>query len=172
VQLVLRSCTVRSWRHGDEASLALHVNNRRVWINLRDRLPHPYTPDDAAQFITWAMAARPETHFAIAVGEEAVGGIGYEIQPDVHRISAEIGFWLGEAYWGKGITTEALRAVTEHAFHTHDLRRIFADVFEWNPASMRVLEKAGYTREAVLRKSAIKDGKVIDQTLYAIVREP
>lgn len=163
---------MRSWRHGDEASLALHANNRRVWINLRDRLPHPYTRDDATQFITWAMAARPETHFAIAVGEEAVGGIGYEIQPDVHRISAEIGFWLGEAYWGKGITTEALRAVTEHAFHTHDLRRIFADVFDWNPASMRVLEKAGYTREAVLRKSAIKDGKVIDQMLYAIVREP
>jgi len=172
VQLVLRSCTVRSWRHGDEASLVRHANNRRIWVNLRDRFPHPYTFDDAEQFITWATATRPETHFAIAVGDEPVGGIGYEIQPDVHRISAEIGFWLGEAYWGRGIVTEALRAVTEQAFHAHNLRRIFAGVFEWNPASMRVLEKAGYTREAVLRQSAVKDGKVIDQMLYAVTRTP
>jgi len=171
MQLVLPSCTVRSWRHGDEASLAQHANNRRVWINLRDRLPHPYTPDDAAQFIRWAMANRPETHFAIAVGEEAVGGIGYEIQPDVHRISAEIGFWLGEAHWGKGIMTEALRAVTEQAFHTHNLRRIFAGVFEWNRASMRVLEKAGYSCEAQLRRAATKDGKTIDVYLYAMLKK-
>ncbi len=170
MQLVLRSCTVRSWRRGDEASLARHADNRRVWLNLRDRFPHPYTADDAARFMAWALTERPETQFAIAVGEEAVGGIGYEIQPDVHRISAEIGFWLGEAHWGKGIMTEALRAVTEHAFHAHNLRRLFAGVFEWNPASMRVLEKAGYVREAVLRKSAIKDGQVIDQMLYAVTR--
>jgi RimJ/RimL family protein N-acetyltransferase len=172
MQLVLRSCTVRSWREDDGPSLARHANNRRVWLNLRDRFPHPYTSDDAAHFLAWVPAQRPETNFAIAVGDEAVGGIGYQIQPDVHRISAEIGFWLGEAYWGRGIMTEALRAVTAHAFHTHNLHRLFAGVFDWNPASMRVLEKAGYTREAVLRKSAIKDGRIIDQALYAIVREP
>lgn len=168
----LTRCTVRSWRHGDEVSLARHANNRRIWVNLRDRFPHPYTSDDAVRFMEWVLAERPETQFAIAVGEEAVGGIGYEIQPDVHRISAEIGFWLGEAHWGRGIMTEALPAVTEQAFHTHNLRRIFAAVFEWNPASMRVLEKAGYAREAVLRQSAVKDGKVIDQMLYAVTRAP
>lgn len=172
MQLVLPSCTVRSWQKNDRPSLVRHANNRRVWVNLRDRFPHPYTSDDAARFLAWALAERPETNFAIAVGDEAVGAIGYQIQPDVHRISAEIGFWLGEAYWGRGIMTEALRAVTEQAFHTHNLRRLFAGVFEWNPASMRVLEKAGYTREAVLRQSAIKDGRIIDQALYAIVREP
>jgi RimJ/RimL family protein N-acetyltransferase len=171
MQLVLRSCTVRSWREDDAPSLARQANNRRVWVNLRDRFPHPYTSDDAARFLAWVLAERPETNFAIAVGDEAVGAIGYEIQPDVHRISAEIGFWLGEAYWGRGIMTEALRAVTEHAFHTHNLHRLFAGVFEWNPASMRVLEKAGYAREAILRKSAIKDGRIIDQVQYAIVRE-
>lgn len=148
-----------------------HANNRHIWVNLRDRFPHPYTSDDAARWMLWVLAERPETNFAIAVGDEAVGGIGYEIQPDVHRLSAEIGFWLGEAHWGHGIMTEALRAVTDHAFHTHGLLRLYAGVFEWNPASMRVLEKAGYTREARLRNSAIKDGKVIDQMLYAITRD-
>ncbi len=171
MQLVLGTCTVRSWRHGDEASLVRHANNRHVWVNLRDRFPHPYTSDDAARWMAWVLVERPETNFAIAVRDEAVGGIGYEIQPDVHRISAEIGFWLGEAYWGRGIMTQALRAVTEHAFHMHGLRRLYAGVFAWNPASMRVLEKAGYAREAVLRRSAIKDGQVIDQMLYAVTRE-
>ena len=89
----------------------------------------------------------------------------------MHRRSAEIGYWLGEPFWGRGIATLAVRAVTAHAFDTHDLTRVFACVFEWNPASARVLEKAGYTREATLRKSVFKDGRTIDQFLYAIVRE-
>ncbi|MBI2071763.1 MAG: GNAT family N-acetyltransferase [Gemmatimonadetes bacterium] len=172
MQIPLPLCTVRSWRRGDEASLVRHANNRNVWINLRDRFPHPYTSDDAARWMAWVLAERPETNFAIAVGGDAVGGVGYEIQPDVLRMSAEIGFWLGEAYWGRGIMTEAVRAVTEHALRTHQLVRLYATVFEWNPASMRVLEKAGYTQEARLRRSAVKDGRVIDQVLYAITREP
>lgn len=172
MQIALERCRVRSWRRGDEASLVKHANNRHVWINLRDRFPHPYTSDDAARWMAWVLAERPETNFAVAVGEDAVGGVGYEIQPDVHRRSAEIGYWLGEAYWGRGIMTEAVRAVTEYAFRTHNLLRLFAAVFEWNPASMRVLEKAGYSKEARLRRSAVKDSRVIDQVLYAITREP
>lgn len=171
MQIALERSTVRSWRRGDEASLVRHANNRNIWINLRDRFPHPYTSDDAARWMAWVLVERPETNFAIAVGDDVVGGVGFEIQPDVHRLSAEIGFWLGEGYWGRGIMTEAVRAVTEHAFRVHNLVRLFATVFEWNPASMRVLEKAGYAREARLRLSAVKDGKVIDQVLYAITRE-
>lgn len=171
MKIPLALCTVRSWRRGDEPSLVRHANNRNIWINLRDRFPHPYTSDDAARWMAWVLVERPETNFAIAVGEEVVGGVGYEIQPDVHRLSAEIGFWLGEAYWGRGIMTEALRAVTEQAFRTHGLARLYANVFQWNPASMRVLEKAGYAREALLRRSAVKDGQVIDQLLYAITRD-
>ena len=171
MHIALERCTVRSWRRGDEASLVRHANNRNVWINLRDRFPHPYTPDDAARWMAWVRSERPETNFAIAVNDDAVGGIGYEIQPDVHRVSAEIGFWLGQSCWGRGIMTDAVRAVTEHAMRTHHLARVYASVFEWNPASMRVLEKAGYEREAVLRRSAVKDGRVIDQVLYAFTRE-
>jgi ribosomal-protein-alanine N-acetyltransferase len=170
VEIVLPACTVRSWRRGDEPSLARHANNRNVWINLRDALPHPYTIDAAREWIAWATAADPETHFAVDVNGEAVGGIGFVIQPDVHRVSAEIGFWLGEEFWGRGIMTDAVRGVSQYAFSAHSLHRLYATVFEWNPASMRVLEKAGYTREALLRKSAIKDGRVIDQVLYAKIR--
>ncbi|MBI3983136.1 MAG: GNAT family N-acetyltransferase [Gemmatimonadetes bacterium] len=167
---MLAGCTVRSWRRGDEPSVARHANNRKVWINLRDALPHPYTLDDAREWIDWVLAATPETHFAVDIDGQAVGAVGFVIQPDVHRVSAEIGFWLSEEFWGRGFMTQAVQAATEYALRTHGLHRVYATVFEWNAASMRVLEKAGYTREAVLRKSAIKDGRVIDQVLYGRTR--
>jgi ribosomal-protein-alanine N-acetyltransferase len=171
VGVSLLHCTLRGWRRGDGGSLVRHANNRNVWINLRDRFPHPYTKKDAARWMSYVRYAPPGTNFAIAVDDEAVGGIGFVVQTDVHRLSAEIGYWLGEAFWGRGIMTEALRAVTELAFRDHRMTRLYAAVFEWNPASMRVLEKVGYVREGVLRRSAIKDGKIIDQVLYAMTRE-
>jgi RimJ/RimL family protein N-acetyltransferase len=100
-----------------------------------------------------------------------VGGIGLDLQADVHRHSAEIGYWLGAAHWGHGIATEAVRAVTAHGFSALDLCRIFAGVFAWNPASGRVLEKAGYTLEGRLRQAVIKDGQALDVVVYAILRE-
>jgi RimJ/RimL family protein N-acetyltransferase len=171
VELPLTQGVIRSWRPEDVPSLVRHANNRRVWRNLRDRFPHPYTASDADDWIRHAARAAPQTHFAIAVDGEAVGGIGLDLQTDVFRRSAEIGIWLGEAYWGRGLGTEAVRAMTDFAFRTFDLCRVYAGVFEWNPASMRMLEKAGYSREGCLRKSVTKDGHTIDQMLYAIVRE-
>ena len=109
--------------------------------------------------------------YAIASNEEAIGGIGLRLQTDVHRRSAELGYWLGEPFWGQGIATKAVGALTEYAFAHLDLIRLYATVFEWNPASARVLEKAGYIYEGGRRKSATKDGKTIDQLLDAIVRE-
>ena len=111
----------------------------------------------------------PETFFAIAVGGEAVGGIGFVLQQDVERVSAEIGYWLGEAFWGRGIVTEALAAVTRYAIEQHQLTRVFAVPFAYNAPSCRVLEKAGYVLEARLRRSAIKDGTVVDQLQYAFI---
>jgi RimJ/RimL family protein N-acetyltransferase len=110
------------------------------------------------------------TSYAIVVDGEAVGGIGIVLQPDVFRRSAEIGYWLGEQYWGRGIVTEALRALTEYAFANFDLCRIYAGVFESNPASMRVLEKAGYAFEGRMKKAVTKDGKTMDDFIYAITR--
>jgi RimJ/RimL family protein N-acetyltransferase len=169
VELTLDRCRIRSWRESDAPSLALHANNRRVWINLRDRFPHPYTLDDARTFIRAARAHTPETFFAIAVEGTAGGGIGFTLHEDVERVSAEIGYWLGEACWGRGIMTEALAAVTAHAVAAHSLTRVFAVPYEWNAASFRVLEKVGYVLEGRMRRSAIKDGRVIDQLLYAYV---
>ena len=167
--MVLGKCEVRSWREGDADSLPLHANNRKVWINLRDAFPHPYTAEDARKFVAAALAQSPETRFAITVEGEAVGGIGFVLHSDVERVSVEIGYWLGETFWGRGIATEAVRAVTAHAVREHSLTRVYAVPYEWNPASFRVLEKAGYVLEGTMRRSAIKDGRIIDQRLYAYV---
>lgn len=172
MRLPLTRCTVRSWGPEDAPSIARYANNREIWINLRDGFPHPYDEHDAERFISGAMQRRPETLFAIEVDGEAVGGIGYGIHSDVERVSAEIGYWLGQPFWGRGVMTEALRAVTRYAVETHGLTRVYALPYEWNPASFRVLEKAGYVCECRTRRSAIKDGKVIDQLLYAYVPEP
>ena len=167
----LTGAAVRAWRHDDAASLARHANDRRIWRNLRDAFPHPYTLADARSFLDRVAEQRPRTFFAIAVNDEAVGGIGYTLHTDVERIGTEIGYWLGVDYWGRGVMTEVLRAVTPWVFQQHaDLRRIWAVPYAWNAASMRVLEKAGYRLEGRLRESAIKDGQFVDQLLYAILR--
>jgi RimJ/RimL family protein N-acetyltransferase len=162
---------IRSWRTGDEPSLARHANSRNVWLNVRDRFPHPYTLEHAKEWVAMASAAEPETQFAIEVNGEAAGGIGLFLQQDVERYSAEIGYWLGEQYWGRGIVTAAVRRFTEYGFETFGLCRIYASVFAWNQASARVLEKAGYELEGRLRQASVKDGRVVDGLLYATVRE-
>jgi [ribosomal protein S5]-alanine N-acetyltransferase len=168
----LNLCEVRSWAVSDEEALARHANNRKIWLNLRDAFPHPYTRHDARQYIRSARERTPETTFAIAVAGEAAGSIGFFLHRDVERVSAEIGYWLAEPFWGRGITTEALVAVTEYAIATHGLTRIFAVPFAWNLASCRVLEKAGYALEGRLRCSAIKDGRLTDQLQYAFIADP
>ena len=169
MEIMLTRCAVRSWRTSDADALARHADNRNIWINLRDAFPHPYSKRDAREFLKSLSQRQPETLFAIAVNDEAVGGIGFVLHPDVERVSAEIGYWLAEPFWGRGIATEALAALTAHAIQTHGLTRIYAVPFAWNAASCRVLEKAGYVLEGRLRKSAIKDGKLTDQLQYAFV---
>ena len=169
MHLKLSRCDVRSWHADDVASLVEHANNRKIWINLRDRFPHPYLKSDGQTFIRHSRKMQPETFFAIAVNGAAIGGIGFVLQTDVDRMSAEVGYWLGEAFWGRGIATEALIGVTRHAVDEHGLTRLFALPFAFNTASCRVLEKAGYVLEARLRRSAIKDGAIVDQFQYAFV---
>jgi ribosomal-protein-alanine N-acetyltransferase len=170
MEMKLSKSVLRAWKPGDEPSLVRHANSRSVWRNLRDAFPHPYTLADAKRWIETANPTEPITNFAIVVDRAAVGAIGLVLKEDVFRRSAEIGYWLGEEFWGRGIVTEAVIAVTDYAFATFDLCRVFAGVFEWNPASMRVLEKAGYEFECRMKKSVTKDGKTIDELIYAIVR--
>lgn len=170
MRIALAHCVVRSWETADAASVPRHANNRRIWLNLRDQFPHPYTTADSRAFIRHVRAGSPETNFAIEVDGEAAGGIGFMLRHDVERVSAEIGYWLGEAHWGRGICTDALGAVTTLALEHHGLTRVYALPFSHNAASCRVLEKAGYLLEGTLRRSAIKDGQICDQKLYAYVR--
>jgi RimJ/RimL family protein N-acetyltransferase len=163
---------LRLWRRGDEAALVRHANNRNVWRNLRDHFPHPYTMADAIDWIRSVEETEgPARRFAIVREGEPIGGAGFEPFTDVHRRVAEIGYWLGEAHWGKGYGTEAVCALTDYAFRTFDLERMEAGVFAWNPASCRVLEKAGYRFEARIERSVLKDGETIDRLLYARFRD-
>jgi len=171
MDVLLKQCRVRSWRPSDVDSLVRYANNRNIWLNLRDAFPHPYGKRDGRDFIRAALQRQPDTSFAIEVGGEAVGGIGFVLRPDVERVSAEIGYWLGEPFWGRGIVSEALPVVTKHAIEAHGLSRVYALPFATNVASCRVLERAGYVLEARLRRSAIKDGRIVDQMQYAFIRD-
>jgi RimJ/RimL family protein N-acetyltransferase len=162
---------LREWRLSDAASLAGNANNINIWNNVRDRFPHPYFEENGRQFIEEALSKpKPATDLAIVVEGKAVGGVGIALQGDVERVSAEIGYWLGEDYWNRGIMTEAVKQMTEYAFANFPLQKIYTPVFDFNAASMRVLQKAGFKREAVLKKAAIKNGRVVDLHYYSIFR--
>jgi RimJ/RimL family protein N-acetyltransferase len=164
-----RLALVRSLIASDAEPLARHANNPNIAAQLRDRFPHPYAVADARAYIASLRAQHPPLSFGIVVNGEVAGGIGFAPGHDVERFSAEIGYWLGEAHWGRGITVEAVELVSRHAFISHHLHRLFALPFADNAASIRVLEKAGYVREATLRASSVKNGLVRDQALYALV---
>ena len=160
-------CLLRTWSKSDAPSLVRHANNLNVAKHLRDRFPHPYTRAHAFAFLTHAFAADSPTNLAIEVGGAAVGGIGYVRGSDVERYSAEVGYWLGEECWGRGIVTEALQMFTCHLFSEVRLLRLFALPLADNLGSVRVLEKAGYEREGLLRASCVKYGERRDQLMYA-----
>lgn len=172
MELRTDGCTLRRLRPGDAASLARHADNRKIWLNLRDLFPHPYKLADAESFIARAAVEDPLVTFGIDVSGEAVGCIGLRLGTDVERYSAEVGYWLGEEYWRRGITTGALRVITAYAFEELGLVRVFAVPFAHNAASAVVLERAGYQLEGTLRQSAVKDGRVLNQFVYAAIREP
>jgi [ribosomal protein S5]-alanine N-acetyltransferase len=170
VDLTLPSCRVRGWRSDDLESLVRHADDREVWINLRDRFPYPYHREHGRMFLESIARQMPTTVWAIEAEGAAVGGIGIEPGRDVERVSAEIGYWLGRPYWGRGIMTEAVRAVTAEVFKTFDFARIFALPFAGNVGSIRVLEKAGYVLEGRMPQSTIKDGRIRDQLMFGAYR--
>jgi RimJ/RimL family protein N-acetyltransferase len=162
---------LRSPRTGDVPRIAALADNRKIWMNLLDRFPHPYTEADARAFLDLVVAlGGPPQHFAITLDDQFVGMVGLEQRSDVHRASAYVGYWVGEPYWGRGVATAALSALTSYAFASFPFERLEAEVFGWNVASARVLEKCGYLREALLRRSILKAGQVGDGLLYARLR--
>jgi RimJ/RimL family protein N-acetyltransferase len=167
MELHARACVVRTYRPDDAPSLARHGNDRRIWLNLRDRFPHPYTVQHGEGYVAYVLAQQTPTGFAIAVDGEAVGGISLHPGTDIERIGAEVGYWLGAEHWGRGIATAAVELLTAHALGPLGFRRVFALPFTRNVASARVLEKAGFAREGTLRQCAIKNDVVVDMHVYA-----
>lgn len=161
---------VRNFRKEDVPSLVQSANNRNIWLNLRDVFPHPYEAKDAKSFINHINESSPQTIHAISTKTEAIGCIGLTIGEDVHRLTAELGYWLAEPFWGRGIMTNAVKTVVMHGINKLNLIRIYAEPYITNPASVRVLEKSGFIQEGVLRSNVYKDGKVLDQVLYSYVK--
>lgn len=162
------ACVVRPGHARDAASLAKHANDFEIWLNLRDAFPHPYSLANGESWIKRIRDEDPRVTFIIEADGEAAGVIGLRRNPDVERCSAEIGYWVGRVFWGRGIVTAAVRAVSRYGLESLGLERVYALPFARNAASCRVLEKAGFTQEGVLRKAAIKNGEVLDEAMFAI----
>jgi RimJ/RimL family protein N-acetyltransferase len=163
---------LRPWAPADKPSLVANANNHKVWRNLADAFPHPYTDADADQWLLIANSRGRSLSFAIEVDGAAVGGIGAQAGEGIFVRTANFGYWLGEPLWGRGIMTAAGRAMLDHLKQDARFARLEAPVFEWNPASMRVLEKLGFVRECVKRNSVTKDGQLIDSVLYTYLIKP
>lgn len=160
--------TLRPWKENDTDSLVTNANNINVARFMTDGFPHPYTVENARAFIAMATKDDPVHIFAIEVEGKAVGGIGIHPQADVMKKNAELGYWLAEAYWGKGIVTAAIKQMIEFAFSTYDITRIYARPFGNNTASQKVLQKAGFVLEARIEKNIFKNGEFLDELIYAV----
>lgn len=166
-------CRIRKWELSDAKDLAAALSNKKVQDNLRDGLPYPYTEQDGKEFISAMLSAdENETFaFAIMVDDKVVGSIGIFRQGNIHSQTAELGYYIAEEYWGKGIMTEAVKQICEYVFAKSDIIRIYAEPFANNIASCRVLEKVGFQYEGTLRSNAVKNGKVIDMKMYSLIKE-
>lgn len=165
-------CKIRKWKLSDAKDLAIALSNRKVQDNLRDGLPYPYTEQDGEDYISAMLSANGDETFAFAitVDNKVVGSIGVFRQGNIHRQTAELGYYVAEEYWGKGIMTEAVKQICECVFDKSDIIRIYAEPFAYNIASWRVLEKAGFRYEGTLRSNAVKNGKVIDMKMYSLLK--
>lgn len=171
MELTDNELTLREFRDTDAGQLAALCNNKKIWDNVRDYLPFPYSESNANEFIRCCQGENPRTTFAIAYNGQFAGTIGLVPQLDVYRLTAEIGYWLGEPFWGKGITTRAVKLMVDYGFNTLKLVRIFTGVFGFNKASQRVLEKAGFTLECIAEKAVFKNNTIVSEYRYAILND-
>ena len=162
---------IREFQLADLKSLVKYANNYKISKYMRDSFPYPYTETNALNWIELTKANNSTLSFAIANEVEVIGGIGAFPQNDVHRFSAEVGFWIGEPFWNQGIISKSLRAFCNYLFSNYEFNRLFANVFEGNDASKRVLEKTGFVIEGTLRKSVTKENKFVDQYIYGLLKE-
>lgn len=166
-------CVIREWRIEDKSELAINLNNLNVLNNLRDGLPYPYTEQDAEDYIRAMLSSDKNNTFAFAItlNDKVIGSIGVFRQDNIHSRTAEMGYYIGELYWGNGYMTSAIKQVCKYVFNNSDIIRIYAEPFIHNIASCRALEKAGFQCEGILRSNAVKCGQVVDMKMYALIRE-
>ena len=164
---------LRTWTLADAPALAKLINNKKVQDNLRDGLPFPYGEEDAKAFLSAVLASDPDQNLAFAIEADGklIGSISATRCANIHFRTAELGYYLGESYWGKGFATEAVRQICDYIYRNTDIIRIFAEPFAYNTASCRVLEKAGFQLEGLLRSNAVKNGRILDMKMYARIRE-
>lgn len=162
---------IRKFAKSDKRRLSLLLNNINVWNNLRDYIPNPYTDKDAIDYIEFCNSQNPTTYFAIEFDGELVGSIGLILQQDVYRKSAEIGYWIGEPFWGKGIASKAVELILDYGFKNLDIVRIFTGIFDYNIASQKVLIKNGFVKEGVFKSAIYKNGKLCDEVRFSLVKE-
>lgn len=164
---------IRKWRIEDAPDLAKALSNPKVLDNLRDGPPYPYTTADAEYYINLMLGADEDSTYAFAItaDDRAIGSIGVFRKDNIHRQTGEVGYYIAEEYWGRGIGTLALTETCRYVFEHTDILRIFAEPFAYNTASCRILEKAGFAFEGLLRKNAVKNGRVLDMRMYALVKE-
>jgi RimJ/RimL family protein N-acetyltransferase len=172
MQAINKSVTLREWQLSDAAVLAELLNNKKILDNLRDGLPYPYTEKDGEFYINSMLTADKNDTFAFAItyDGEVVGSIGAVRQLNIHNKTAEIGYYVSEEYWGKGIATAAVTLLSNYVFENTDIIRLFAEPFATNAGSIRVLEKAGFEYEGTLRKNAVKNGIVLDMKMYSLIK--
>lgn len=165
-------CVIRKWKKDDASELAKAINSKAVQDNLRDGLPFPYTKSDAEQYINEMLNADENTTFpfAITVNNTVVGSISALRQSNIHFLTAEIGYYIAESFWGKGIGTDAIRQICDYIFQSTDIIRIFAEPFAHNAASCRILEKNGFKCEGTLRSNAVKNGQILDMKMYSLIK--
>jgi len=163
--------SLRALEDIDASSLAELANNKKIWDNLRDIMPYPYSIENANLFIDLTKKENPQVTFAIEFEGKLCGVIGLVPQQDVYKKTAEIGYWIGEPFWNKGIATKAVQLITDYAFNELDFVRLHTGVFEYNTASMKVLEKCGFKKEGVFEKAIIKNGKIWDEHRYSKVEQ-
>lgn len=170
MQLEGKGFVLRSFRKEDAQELAWHANSEAVWNNLRNQFPHPYRTEDAEKWIAICLAQMPTLNFAIEVEGKVCGCIGLTPKDDVYVYNMEIGYWLGEAFWRKGIMTQAVKMVKEYAFQTFEIKRLYAVTFGFNKGSIKVLRRAGFRKEAHIKGVIFKNGKFTDRLEYAVRR--
>ena len=163
---MIKDVKLRPWRKEDAGQLAAIANNKKIWLNVRDRFPHPYTVTDALQWIAFFTNQNPPQNFAIEYNQQVAGSIGILIKEDVYRKSIETGYFIGEPFWSKGIATQAVGLLMDHIKKVYDPIRVWAEVFEHNIASMRVLEKNGFALESIRMKSVFKNHQILNDHVW------